>query len=62
MTNARQLPTVGSTTKEVLLSTTAAAALATGYALDPTGAGEPFRRIAVIAIQDPGLIVEGTGT
>lgn len=42
--------------------TAAAAALATGYALDPTGVGAPFRRIAVIAIQDPGLNVEGTGT
>lgn len=44
------------------MSITAAAALATGYALDPTGAGAPFRRIAAIAIQDLGLIVEGTGT
>ncbi|HEV2071591.1 MAG TPA: hypothetical protein VGR26_17515 [Acidimicrobiales bacterium] len=44
------------------MSITAAAGLATGYALNPTGAGAPFRCIAVIAIQHPGLIVEGTGT
>lgn len=44
------------------MSTTAAAVLPTGHALDSTGAGAPFRRIAVIARKDPGLIVEGTGT
>lgn len=44
------------------MSITAPAALATGYPLDSTGASTPFRRIAVVAIEDPGLIVEGTGT